>query len=70
MLLAATVLNVGSCWVGAVLVVEDEIKAILESPEGVKLISMVALGYSAHKVLPPVRKPLKEIKFLERWRKA
>jgi nitroreductase len=47
--------------------VEDEIKAILKVPKKVQLMTVIAIGYPASEPLPPVRKPLSEIRFFEKW---
>jgi len=66
-LLAAHALGLGSVWTGLTLTVEDEIKAILKVPKKVQLMTVIAIGYPASEPLPPVRKPLSEIRFFEKW---
>lgn len=68
-LLAAPALGLGSVWTGASLAVEDEIKDMLGVPEGVRLMTVIAIGYPDYEPLPPVRKPLSEITFFEKWEK-
>ncbi len=68
-LLAAQALGLGSVWAGATLAVEDEIKAMLDVPEGVKFMTVIALGYPTHEPLPPVRRPLSDVMFFEKWEK-
>jgi nitroreductase/putative intracellular protease/amidase len=68
-LLAAHALDLGSVWTGALLTVEDEIKRMLEIPPGVRLMTVMAIGYPAHEPLPPVRRPLSDIMFSESWEK-
>ncbi len=63
-LLAASALGVGSCWVaGDKKKYSLQVGALLNQPEGLKLISLVALGYpeskSAFKTMP--KRPLREI---------
>ncbi|UCB53557.1 MAG: nitroreductase family protein [Candidatus Zixiibacteriota bacterium] len=67
MLLAAHALGLGSVWTGGSLAVEDEIKSMLDVPEGVKLMTVIAVGYPAHEPLPPVRRPLSDVMFFEKW---
>ena len=43
-LLAAYSLGLGTCWVGAFN--EDEVKDILKTPEGMKPVAMIPIGYS------------------------
>ncbi len=63
-LLAATALGIGSCWVaGDKKPYSEQVSSLLNKPEGIKLISLVALGYpngkNAFKIMP--KKPLREI---------
>jgi F420 biosynthesis protein FbiB-like protein len=67
LLLAAKAMNLGTCWMGALLVVESEIKQILNTPEEAQLMTVIALGYPAQDPLPRVRKPLSETVFYEKW---
>ena len=67
LLLAAEALGLASLWAGAPLIVEDTIDALLEVPKGIRLEAIIAVGYPAYKALPPVRKPLSEVVFLEKW---
>jgi nitroreductase/putative intracellular protease/amidase len=68
-LLAAHALGLGSVWTGASLAVEDEIKAMLGVPPEVRLMTVIAIGYPAYEPLPPVRRPLSEVMFFEKWEK-
>jgi nitroreductase/putative intracellular protease/amidase len=66
-LLAAHSLGLGAVWTGASLVIEDEIKKMLEVPEGAQLMTVIAVGYPDHEPLPPVRRPLPDVLFMEKW---
>jgi len=66
-LLATHALGLGSVWTGVTLCVEDEIKAILQVPKEVRLMTVIAIGYPASEPLPPVRKLLSEVMFFEKW---
>jgi nitroreductase len=68
-LLAAHALDLGSVWAGASLAVEDEIKTLLQVPKEVRLMTVIAIGYPAYEPLPPVRKPLPDVTFFEKWEK-
>ena len=49
-LLAATALGIGSCWVaGDKKPYSEEVKALLNAPQNIKLISLIALGYPQEK---------------------
>jgi F420 biosynthesis protein FbiB-like protein len=68
-LLAAHALGLGSVWTGASLAVEDEIKAMLGVPKDVRLMTVIAIGYPDYEPLPPVRRPISDVMFLEEWEK-
>lgn len=57
--LAATSLGLASCWVGAF--DEEEIKRILNIPEGLKPIAILPIGYPAEKPTRTPRKKLEDI---------
>ncbi len=67
-LLAATSLGIGSCWVAgdkkgyAVKVLE-----LLGVPAGYKLVSIIALGYPQQPIAPPKKRPLKEVMHCEKF---
>lgn len=67
-LLAAHAIGLGAVWTGAPLMVEVDVKDLLEVPQGVKLMTMIALGYPAAQPLPPVRRPLSEVVSFEKWK--
>jgi nitroreductase len=59
LLLAATSLGYGTCWVGAFL--EEEVSRALRLPRGVRPLAIVPIGRSAESPEAPPRRPLKEI---------
>ena len=66
MALKATEEGLGTCWVGAFY--EDKVKEILNIPQGIRVVELLALGYPAksspgHKN----RLPLEEIVIYEGW---
>jgi nitroreductase len=63
--LRAASLGLGTCWIGAFY--EDQAKAILGVPEGVRVVALLPLGYPAEEPFPRPRKPLDEIVSWERW---
>jgi nitroreductase len=81
MVLAATALGIGSCWLGWFS--EPKVKKILKIPGGVKVIALLALGYPQQKpkkdfrrrprpeglggLCGTLRKELKDIVSYERW---
>jgi nitroreductase len=67
-LLAAKALKLGSLWIGLSLSVEEEIKKLLEVPEDVRLMTVIAIGYPSDEPLPRLRKPLSEVWFFEKWK--
>ncbi|MBN2518736.1 MAG: nitroreductase family protein [Candidatus Altiarchaeota archaeon] len=58
-LLAATALDLGSCWVGAF--DEEEVREILSIPKHLRPIALIPVGYSNDKPLGTSRKSLGEI---------
>jgi len=67
MVLAATALGYGTCWIGAFN--EEEVRCILEIPEGLKVIALLPIGFPDESPAPTARKPLKEIVFTEKYGK-
>jgi len=68
-LLAATGLGLGSCWIaGNGKPYQKDVERLLRAPDGLKLISLVALGYPGAKM--PVdrrRRPLQEVLHWQRF---
>ena len=69
LLLAATALGIGSCWIaGDKKPYASEVNSLLDAPVGMKLISLIALGYPQDKnVFKIVAK--RELKDLLHWEK-
>jgi nitroreductase len=67
LILAATALGYGSCWIGAFN--ESEVKKVVSIPERMKIVALVSLGVAAENPTPPSRKPLSEIVFYEKYTK-
>ncbi|MDD4579260.1 MAG: nitroreductase family protein [Methanothrix sp.] len=65
MTLAAASLGLGTCWIGAFY--EEQARAILGVPEGVRIVALLPLGYPAEEPFPRPRKSLDEIVSWERW---
>lgn len=57
--LEATELGYGTCWIGAF--DEAEVKKILKIPEKYRVVALITIGKSAESPGPRPRKPLKEI---------
>jgi nitroreductase len=68
LVLAATALGYGSCWVGAFN--ELEVKHVLGIPMRIKIVALISLGVAAETPKPVSRNPLSEIVFFEKWEKA
>jgi len=65
MMLQATDLELGSCWIGAFN--ETKVKKLLRIPDQVKVISLLTVGY-AHYVPPPTaRKEMSEVVAAENY---
>jgi len=65
MLLAAHALGLASCWVGAFS--EDEVREVIEAPDGVRPVAIVPIGHPAERPRPPPRRPLNHIIHYERF---
>jgi nitroreductase len=63
MVLAATALGYGTCWIGAFN--EEEVKKIVKVPENLAVIALLPMGVPDEKPPPRPRKPFKEIFFKE-----
>ena len=59
MLLTAHSLGLGSCWIGAFH--EDEAKAAVKAPDGVRPVAIIPLGYPSEKLKPRSRRLLSQI---------
>ena len=67
-LIAANAYGLGSCWVaGDKKPYCEAIRELLGVPEGYKLVSLVAIGYSAEKQGKKAKRPLQEVLHWERW---
>lgn len=66
--LAATVLGLGSCWVGAF--DERRVAQILGAPAGLHPVSMLAIGYAAERPGPTSRRQLSELVHYETFQPA
>jgi nitroreductase len=65
MMLQATELGLGSCWVGSFN--QDKIKRLLRIPEEIKVVCLIALGYPHFTPPASDRKPLSEIVSIESY---
>ncbi len=66
MSLAAVELGLGSCWIGAFH--EKEVKKILDIPQEIRVVEMLALGYPVQEPTEPkVRLALEKIAFFNKW---
>jgi nitroreductase len=66
LLLAATALELGACWVG--LFDEDMVREQLELPKNVRPLAILPVGHTKSKARPTPRRPLEEFVHYERWR--
>jgi nitroreductase len=68
LLIAATALGLGSCWVaGDKKKYGEAIRTLLRVPEGYGLISLVSIGFSAKKGPSPSKRPVEEVIHWERF---
>jgi len=69
MSLVAVGLGLGSCWIGAFY--EEEVKKILDIPQEIRVVEMLALGYPAQESSSPKnRLALEKIAFFRKWGSA
>jgi len=65
MVLAATALGYGTCWIGAFN--EEEVKEILKIPKDFEVIALLPIGVPAENPPPKPRKAFNEIFFKESY---
>jgi nitroreductase len=61
MLLTAHSLGLGAVWLGEILKNSEKIREIIEMPEDIELMAVVAIGHPAHRDQESQRKDLSEI---------
>jgi nitroreductase len=66
LLLAAHDQGLGAVWIGEILKNREELRKILELPERLELMAVVALGYPAHRNQSSHRRPVEELIVLEK----
>ena len=70
MLLMVTALGLGACWVIAPCIDirdEERLKDLLGVPEGIKIVSIIAVGHPTRPHRPRPRLPMYELVYDERW---
>jgi nitroreductase len=70
MLLMVTALGLGACWVIAPCIDirdEERLKDLLGVPEGIKIVSIIAVGHPARSHRPRPRMLLNELVYSENW---
>ena len=68
LMLAATALGVGSCWVaGDKKAYAAKMVAKVGAPQEMKLVALVALGYAADDAEPKAKRPLDDVLHWETW---
>jgi hypothetical protein len=65
MMMMATSLGLGTCWIGAF--DQPKMKSILDIPDPIEVIGLITLGYSNEKVEIPPRVELEKIVHWESW---
>lgn len=73
MLLMVTALGLGACWVIAPCIDirdEERVKSLLGLPEGIKAVSIIAIGHPTRPHRPRPRLPMNELVFSEQWGEA
>jgi len=67
LLLAAYALGYGTCWVGAFH--DEEVREIVGFPPHIRPVAIIPVGKADEKPMPPPRRPLDEVVFLEEYGK-
>ena len=67
MLLAAHSLGLGSCWIGGILRRKEDVNRILDVPDDLELVAVIAIGYPVKKKRTSKRKSLSEIAYREKF---
>ena len=65
LILAATNLGLGTCWIAAFNV--DAARSVLQLPDDAEPVIFTPLGYPADQPVPKTRKPLSELVRYEHW---
>jgi len=65
MILQATELELGTCWLGAY--DENMVKNVLNIPEDIRIVGMITVGYPNEKPDARPRKTTEEILTMEKW---
>jgi nitroreductase len=66
MMLSATAMGLGTCWVGAF--DEDRVKTALELPNNLRPMTIVSVGYPDDSPEPPPKLPFERITHLDKYR--
>jgi len=65
-----TALGLGACWIIAPCIDirdEERIKALLDIPENIKVVSIISIGHPVREHRPRPRLPIRELVFNESW---
>jgi len=63
--LQATELGLATCWIGSF--EAEKVRRVLEIPQDVAIIELMALGYPADKAGEPKREPIEKMVCYEKW---
>ncbi|MCM8821239.1 MAG: nitroreductase family protein [Candidatus Omnitrophica bacterium] len=67
-LIGAQAYGIGSCWIaGDKKPYTDDVAKVVRAPEGLKLVSIIALGYASKETVCPQKKSLDEVLVWENW---
>ncbi|KGK97749.1 nitroreductase [Methanococcoides methylutens] len=67
MLLACEDLGLGAVWLGEILKKNEQVNAVLEVPESLELMAVLAIGHPVGKERSSTRKAIEEITFNEKY---
>ena len=63
--LQATELGLGTCWIGSFRT--DQVRSILNIPDDINIVELMAVGYPADNAKKPNRLPMEEIICYNKW---
>jgi len=69
MLLAIHSMGLGGVWLGEILKNKEIVNKVLEAPDSLELMGVIALGHPVHKKMVSERKELDQLSYQEKFRK-
>jgi|YelNatPaOPRAMG01_1025707.scaffolds.fasta_scaffold00100_7 coenzyme F420-0:L-glutamate ligase/coenzyme F420-1:gamma-L-glutamate ligase len=67
LLLTAQTLGLGACWHCAPAFCQETVRKVLQIPENIEPQALITVGFPAETPEAPMRKPLREIAYVNHW---